>query len=190
MKKIICPKCKSEHVASILYGYPSHEAFEMAEKGEILLGGCEVMPGDSDMGCLDCEYRWSKESLPASAIKKIRYKVWQNGPGFIDDMKTWVYEIYPDGKCVKYIYKGRNRHYVEREEEKASKQKTMAMFIKQQKFFRCQKFADIMSAICDGCSYRLQVTYADGRKRIVKGDVGMDTYEVPVEQFIEDVFEK
>lgn len=39
--------------------YPSHEAFEVAERGEILLGGCELinsMPHE-DYGCLECGYR-------------------------------------------------------------------------------------------------------------------------------------
>lgn len=29
---VICPKCRSDRTAPILYGYPSHEAFEAEEQ--------------------------------------------------------------------------------------------------------------------------------------------------------------
>ena len=35
--KVICPKCKSEHTAPIMYGYPTPEAWEASERGEIIL---------------------------------------------------------------------------------------------------------------------------------------------------------
>ncbi|UCH79180.1 MAG: hypothetical protein JSU81_04330 [Candidatus Coatesbacteria bacterium] len=35
-----CPKCGSdENVIPIVYGYPSEELFEAAERGEVALGG-------------------------------------------------------------------------------------------------------------------------------------------------------
>ena len=34
MSKCICPKCKSNNIIPIMYGYPTHEAFEEAEKGQ------------------------------------------------------------------------------------------------------------------------------------------------------------
>ena len=33
-------KCKSTHVSQILYGMLTYEAFEMAERGKLILGGC------------------------------------------------------------------------------------------------------------------------------------------------------
>lgn len=39
--KIICPKCKSKNIISIVYGYPSSELFELSEQGKVKLGGCE-----------------------------------------------------------------------------------------------------------------------------------------------------
>ena len=101
---VICPKCRSDRTAPILYGYPSHEAFEAEERGELILGGCEMIDGmpHEDYGCLDCGYRWSKELLPATQITKIRYKVVENGPCTIDFQQSWVYEIYPDGRCKEY----------------------------------------------------------------------------------------
>ena len=56
--KVICPKCKSEHTASIMYGYPAPEAWETSGCGEIIIGGCTVFPHQEDYGCLDCNHRW------------------------------------------------------------------------------------------------------------------------------------
>ena len=33
---VVCPKCRSDRTVPILYGYPSHEAFEAEEKIDIL----------------------------------------------------------------------------------------------------------------------------------------------------------
>ena len=35
-----CPKCGSKDYIPILHGYPSPEAIEKAEKGELILAGC------------------------------------------------------------------------------------------------------------------------------------------------------
>lgn len=87
---VVCPKCRSDRTVPILYGYPSHEAFEAEERGELILGGCEMIDGmpHEDCGCLDCGYRWSKELLPATQITKIRYKVVENGPCTIDSQQS------------------------------------------------------------------------------------------------------
>ena len=82
-----------------------------------------------------------------------------------------------------------NRSYVIKEEKHVTKQKMMAMYIKLHKFIRCDRLANILSGICDGCSYQIQVTYSDGRKEIKRGDVGMKTYEVAIERLISEVFD-
>ena len=35
----VCPECESEETIPIIYGYPSNEMCEAAERGEISLGG-------------------------------------------------------------------------------------------------------------------------------------------------------
>lgn len=45
----ICPKCKSNNVIPIMYGYPAPEAMEEAEKGNLKLGGCEVFIGGGQL---------------------------------------------------------------------------------------------------------------------------------------------
>jgi hypothetical protein len=49
-----CPACKSKNVASIMYGYPSSEAFELAEAKKIVLGGCCISDRDPSWQCVDC----------------------------------------------------------------------------------------------------------------------------------------
>ena len=49
-----CPNCGSVKVVRILYGMPSHETFEAAERGEIALGGCCISDRDPTWRCLEC----------------------------------------------------------------------------------------------------------------------------------------
>ena len=69
-KKTCCPKCGSEDIAHILYGYPAFEKIEEdLYAGKIALGGCcfeaDVSP---KYHCNDCEndfgiYMRSKASI-------------------------------------------------------------------------------------------------------------------------------
>lgn len=100
MGKCICPKCKSENIVPIMYGYPSCEAFEDAEKGNLKLGGCEILIDGfamPDRFCKDCETEWCVDRLEADAIKKVRFKYWSNW-GFYDPDSIveaqWVFEIF------------------------------------------------------------------------------------------------
>ncbi len=49
-----CPSCGSTNALRILYGMPTHEAFEEAERGEFVLGGCVIGPESPDYECRDC----------------------------------------------------------------------------------------------------------------------------------------
>ncbi|HVR90137.1 MAG TPA: hypothetical protein VHG29_03445 [Novosphingobium sp.] len=53
-----CPQCKQRTGVNILYGYPSHEAFEQAERNETVLGGCCQPMGSPDRQCLACGHQW------------------------------------------------------------------------------------------------------------------------------------
>ena len=77
--KVKCPRCGSNNVCEILYGMPTGEAFELAEQGKLILGGCDIIMDDlpqPDYGCLDCKFEWAPEMLLPSDIVKIRFKVW------------------------------------------------------------------------------------------------------------------
>jgi hypothetical protein len=59
-ERYACPKCDKKAGVAILYGYPSEELFEEAEKGEVVLGGCMQLLDDPDRQCLECGHQWSK----------------------------------------------------------------------------------------------------------------------------------
>lgn len=50
-----CPSCGSPRVAGILYGFPSDSAFQEAEAGRLVLGGCCVGADDPEWHCLECD---------------------------------------------------------------------------------------------------------------------------------------
>ena len=52
-----CPQCGGK-VVRILYGEPTPEAFEAAERGEFVLGGCLVNELSPDWECLGCRHRF------------------------------------------------------------------------------------------------------------------------------------
>ncbi len=183
-----CPQCGSKHVAPIMYGLPTYEGFEVSAKEEVILGGCEVYEGQPDYGCFDCNFQWSKGSLPKEAITKIRFKVIENGPCFIDDMHRWVYEVYPKGKTAKYAYIGRNRKYVEKEVQLVPEHKILDLYEKLQTLVSTDWSEEIVCHVCDGCSYELQILYIDGRKEFHDGDVGGGTVDVLLMTFLNDVF--
>lgn len=55
----VCKKCGGK-VLEIVYGYPSHETFEMAKRGEVILGGCCIEEDQPDMACRDCHQGYKK----------------------------------------------------------------------------------------------------------------------------------
>ena len=49
-----CPACGSTDAIRILYGLPTHEAFEASERGKFALGGCVVGDESPDYECRAC----------------------------------------------------------------------------------------------------------------------------------------
>ena len=56
MKK--CPKCNNK-LLKVVYGMPSHELFEAAERGEVILGGCCISGDDPAYYCKKCKRYYS-----------------------------------------------------------------------------------------------------------------------------------
>ena len=54
-----CPHCGGK-VVRILYGEPTQEAFEAAERGEFVLGGCCINELSPDWECLGCGHQFRK----------------------------------------------------------------------------------------------------------------------------------
>ena len=53
-----CPTCPRQ-MLPVLYGYPSGDMFDAAERGLIILGGC--MPGEARYRCPSCDDPWSSQ---------------------------------------------------------------------------------------------------------------------------------
>jgi hypothetical protein len=54
--KLLCPKCGSENVAEVVYGY-----FPQPIAGRVIYGGCCVPIKPADWGCFECGYQWSQK---------------------------------------------------------------------------------------------------------------------------------
>lgn len=190
---VICPKCRSERTAPVMYGYPTYEALELSEQEKLILGGCKRIDGmpEPDYGCLDCGYQWSIETLPATKIAKTRYKIIENGPCTLDMQKTWIYDISSTGKCVRYCYHGKNRRYQYKEDRNISARKVYRLACELQKIIGAPLWEKhiIEGEVCDGDSYNLQITYAaDKRKETITGDVAGGTFDSIMEKFIHRIF--
>lgn len=60
----LCKKCFEFSVVRIVYGFPGPEAFELARKGEIFLGGCMITFGNPSLTCTACG--WDNGGLDIS----------------------------------------------------------------------------------------------------------------------------
>jgi hypothetical protein len=49
----------------ILFGRPTAEAMDAVDRGEIILGGCFIMPDQPDWECTACGYQWFDADDPA-----------------------------------------------------------------------------------------------------------------------------
>jgi len=58
MPKRKCPKCGSLNIFKIQYGYPTEEAFLLAEKNKIKFGECCVSSENPEYYCRDCGHEW------------------------------------------------------------------------------------------------------------------------------------
>jgi len=59
-----CPKCGSENILDIIYGYPDDGLDKKAQSGKVILGGCIVTGDDPQWQCEKCGtdfYRTKKE---------------------------------------------------------------------------------------------------------------------------------
>ena len=162
---VLCPKCKSENVVPILYGLPDSEGFEMAERGEVQLGGCIVYKGMPEYACKECGRKWSFSSLPATAIQKVRVKVWSGLP---DEMDITVYELKNNGRYAKYEYVMNSRKCQSKEIQMVGSQKALKLFRTIKKVVDEIPPYPQPEIIVDDMDYRIQITYIDGRKQIVE----------------------
>lgn len=85
---------------------------------------------------------------------------------------------------VGYSYWGQSRKYQWKEEAVCSTNKVMSFYRQLKKsVFADPKDIDVCQ-VCDGCSYQLQITFTDGRRKIVNGDLGGGTIDRLVLKFL------
>jgi hypothetical protein len=63
MPKKKCPACGAADTIKILYGMPTHEAFEASERGELVLGGCYVSDANPARHCKVCKQNFGGRYL-------------------------------------------------------------------------------------------------------------------------------
>ncbi len=71
MPKLKCPACGSLDTVKIVYGMPTYEAFQAAERGEFVLGGCCVSEEDPDRACKACGRKFGRDSSYLKVNKDI-----------------------------------------------------------------------------------------------------------------------
>ena len=53
-RKYKCPSCGKKTALQIVYGMPDEELWESAQRGEVLIGGCCIVPGQASRECTEC----------------------------------------------------------------------------------------------------------------------------------------
>ena len=57
-RQIKCPKCQSNNIIPIVYGYPPSDVGEEAEKGIVQLGGCVINDDSPQWHCKNCGHEF------------------------------------------------------------------------------------------------------------------------------------
>jgi ribosomal protein L37AE/L43A len=63
--QLLCPSCGDREPQRIAYGYPYPEMWAAVERGEIVLGGCEISVTSPNWYCRRCGDRWSDGAGPS-----------------------------------------------------------------------------------------------------------------------------
>lgn len=59
-----CPSCSGTEIRLILYGLPSDETLQRAQRDEIVLGGCTIWDEMPDWRCMTCAHEWFDPTDP------------------------------------------------------------------------------------------------------------------------------
>ena len=81
MRRRRCPQCRqTDQVVRIIYGMPSYELFEQAERGEVALGGCVVGGVDPRYLCRRCDiaFAFSMPDLASAGVAERGWIEWRS----------------------------------------------------------------------------------------------------------------
>lgn len=56
--KYVCPQCREKAGVNIVYGMPTRDLAEQAERGEVVLGGCVLEENQPERHCTACGADW------------------------------------------------------------------------------------------------------------------------------------
>ena len=103
MPKLKCPRCGSTKTVPIVYGKPSHELFEAAQRGEVALGGCCIdIDGSPMRACNSCGYQFRSGKL-ASLLLSVDFKSFEfNIGGFFGTNHRLLIEPEAGGHLLRY----------------------------------------------------------------------------------------
>lgn len=188
---IICPKCKSENIIPIVYGNPAVDTKEAAERGELMLGGSGVIDGfqEPDRYCKHCGFSWSVDRLTSTDVKKVRFSYWTNWGYYDPDSvqeSRWSYDVLADGTIRYCSYPMQGRKILDKRTVQIDKTMVTQFFEDLLYWFKPWSYA-VDAMVCDGCSYELTISYADGRKRRKRGDVAGGSVDDCVMKFLQSV---
>ena len=60
-----CPGCQSTDAIPYVYGYAGEELWEAQKRGEVVLGGRDVWPGQPALRCRKCGTEFTKDGREA-----------------------------------------------------------------------------------------------------------------------------
>lgn len=75
MKRLACPACGSNDIATFLYGMPMYTPAldRELEQGTVILGGCDINPDAPRWCCNSCNHLWG-ETLFSLSLKEAEKK--------------------------------------------------------------------------------------------------------------------
>lgn len=62
----VCPGCGREDSVPLLRGLPDVETMRLAERGQVVLGGCMLLGEDPEFCCRSCGLEWGREGDPTA----------------------------------------------------------------------------------------------------------------------------
>lgn len=97
--------------------------------------------------------------------------------------EQWAFEIFPDGVIKYYAYPRAGRKVLDKDKVQIDASRVIAFYDDLLQVFKpWYDFVDCK--VCDGCSYELNITYIDGRKKKRTGDVGGGSIDKTIMEFL------
>jgi hypothetical protein len=98
----------------------------------------------------------------------------------------WVFEIFKDGTIKYFAYPRESRRVLDKDKILINIEKVQGFYENLLDAFKPWNMIE-ECRVCDGYSYRLDITYCDGRKKSHIGDIGGGTIDKLIMDFIESI---